>query len=77
MLCRDNNIQLPLALWPIFTLLSLLAIFPLGQLAPKNASAQSTIQHLQEVNHHQRLSATTNRELKDYYDYRRLDIRNS
>lgn len=77
MYCRNRKIHPPSALWAIFSLLSLVAIFPLEQVTPKNELAQSVMPRLQEVHAHQSLSATASQKLKNYHDYRRLDIRNS
>ena len=77
MSCRSTQIRSYSLLVAISAILSLITILPSEQLTPKNEPSQSAMQPLQKTHGNQSLSARGSDELKDYYNYRRLDISNS
>lgn len=77
MSCRSTQIRSYSSLVSIAAILSLVAIFPSEQLTPKNEPSPSAMRRLQKAHGNQSLSARDSNELKDYYDYRRLNISHS
>lgn len=77
MYCRDNQIHPCSALLAVSAILSLVAICHSEQVTSRSGQAQPIMQRFQKAHDSQRLSIKASNQLKDYYDYRRLDIRNS